>query len=317
MNLTIKEVVELSGSRTVNAHRNFPLRSSDRYKNNLYVPKLSPKFVVDANTQGPIYVIGSCFAREIEDCLDAMGLDVPTKRFVAPEEVAVGGRPNFSLNQYNPGCIGQILVSGLQKKNLDHCIHRTPDGQYIDLLVRGQVPITLSRVYGRHNDICDLYKSISDAKLLIITLGLTECWYDNETNMWLNRAPPIDDYTIKSVRYTLRDLDYNKSIECLEPAIALLGEQNIKTIITVSPVPLQTTFTNNDCVIANEYNKSTLRAVCNYFVDKFDHVDYFPSYEMVRHYGQTAYRDDNVHVKLEFVEHVTQTMIKTYMEHST
>lgn len=317
MNLTIKEVVELAGFRNKNTHRIFPSRSSERYKDNLYVPKLSPKFFVDSTTQGPIYVIGSCFAREIEDCLDTLGLDVPTKRFVAPEEVAVGSRPNFSLNQYNPGCIGQILLSGLQKKNLDHCIYKTPDGTYIDLLIRGQVPITLQRVYERHNEICDVYKSISKSKLLIITLGLTESWYDNETKMWLNRAPPLDDYTLKSNRYTLRDLDYNKSIECLEPAIELLGKHDVKTIITVSPVPLQTTFTNSDCVVANEYNKSTLRATCNHFVNKFDHVDYFPSYEMVRHYGQTAYKDDNVHVKLEFVEHITQTMIKTYMEKHT
>ena len=92
----------------------------------------------------------------------------------------------------------------------------------------------------------------------------------------------------------------------------MLNDLGIKVVITVSPVPLLATFTNEDCVVANELSKSTLRAVAGYFTNKYEYVDYFPAYEMVRHLGISAYRDDNIHVRYELIKIITEFMINSY-----
>jgi len=312
MKLSIKEVVSIAGSRVDNPHRGFPERNSSRYIEQYFKPYFEPKFKIDFDTTKPIYTIGSCFAREIEDCLHELGYNVPTKRYKAPEEIAQGGRPNFGLNQFNPGCIGQTILAALSDKTIQPCIYRTKQGELIDLLLVGSPAVSANRIFQRHTEISKLYEGLKTAECLVLTLGLTECWYDTENNVWLNRAPPLDEQTLNSDRFEFRILDYNECIEALEPALSILDDLKIKTVITVSPIPLLATFTNSDCVVANEFSKSTLRAVAGYFTNKYNYVDYFPAYEMVRHLGTHAYREDNIHVSLELVKIITDFMINSY-----
>ncbi len=312
MKLSIKEVVSLSGSRSENPHRTFPEPDSNRYVGQYFKPYFKPKFKINFNTTQPIYTIGSCFAREIEDCLHDLGYNVPTKRYIAPEEVSLGGRPNFGLNQFNPGCMGQTIVSALSDEKIQPCVYRTKQGELIDLLLVGSPTVSANRIFQRHEEISKLYDGLKTAECLVLTLGLTECWYDTENNLWLNRAPPLDEQTLNSNRFQFRKLDYNECIQTLDTALSMLNDLGIKVVITVSPVPLLATFTNEDCVVANELSKSTLRAVAGYFTNKYEYVDYFPAYEMVRHLGISAYRDDNIHVRYELIKIITEFMINSY-----
>lgn len=54
-----------------------------------------------------------------------------------------------------------------------------------------------------------------------------------------------------------------------------------KKIFTVSPIPLNFTFTDNDIVVANKYSKSMLRASVEQFIDN-KNIFYFPSFEIVQ-----------------------------------
>jgi len=312
MKLSIKEVLSLSGSRSENPHRAFPELDSNRYIEQYFKPYFKPKFKIDLSQNKTVYTIGSCFAREIEDCLQELGYNVPTKRYTAPEEVSIGGRPNFGLNQFNPGCMGQIIMSSLSDEKIQPCVYRTKQGKLIDLLLRDSPTVSINRIFQRHEEISNLYEGLKTAECLVLTLGLTECWYDTEQNLWLNRAPPIDENTLNSNRFQFRILDYNECIRALDSALSTLNDFGVKVVVTVSPVPLQTTFTNEDCVVANELGKSTLRAVAGHFASKYEHIDYFPAYEMVRHLGISAYRDDNVHVRYDLIKIITEFMINSY-----
>lgn len=103
----------------------------------------------------------------------------------------------------------------------------------------------------------------------------------------------------------MNNLTYQKA---LEP----LCDLNKKIILTVSSVPIQVTFTQNDCVVANEFSKSVLRVRVELLSQKFKNVDYFPSYEIVKTVGLEAYINDNVHVRDDIVKKITEYMINIY-----
>ena len=61
----------------------------------------------------------------------------------------------------------------------------------------------------------------------------------------------------------------------LEKTLNLINPLNKKKIIfTVSPIPLNFTFTNKDIVISNKYSKSVLRAAVEKFIDEKNDCSY-------------------------------------------
>ena len=80
-----------------------------------------------------------------------------------------------------------------------------------------------------------------------------------------------------------------------------------KIIFTVSPIPLNFTFTNNDLVLANKYSKSVLRSALEIF--------YFPSLEILQDCvgWPLSYREDKKHVKDQvFTKYIAPKFIETF-----
>jgi hypothetical protein len=85
----------------------------------------------------------------------------------------------------------------------------------------------------------------------------------------------------------------------LDEAIGALIEAGTdKILLTVSPVPLTKTFTNEDAVVANSYSKSVLRVCAQELKERHPEVDYFPSFEIVSSCGLDSFKEDNIHVRL-------------------
>jgi GSCFA family len=97
----------------------------------------------------------------------------------------------------------------------------------------------------------------------------------------------------------------------MQSAFEAVTRGGTKIILTVSPVPLQATFTASDCIVANEVSKSALRVAAEQLA-KHPSVDYFPSYEIVRSGGLPSYYRDFVHVKGPVVDRVTRYMLEAY-----
>ena len=312
---TVKQVVDQCGSRADKPYRSYPNVDDQRTANNLFMPFFKPKFGLDFLSGKPIFTIGSCFAREIEERLYALGCNIPTlsKDMVFPEQLGEQGvvRPNGPINEFNPGCIGQKIIAALNGYNYpEETLYRVEGGGYIDLLLPTSAPVTLNRAFNRRDQIYQMYQHLNDSDVVIITLGFVESWYDTKTSMWLNRAPPLTAQN--SDRFEFRMLDVADSIHEMEPAIAALTGLGKKVVITVSPVPILMTFTDRDCVAANELTKSTLRVVAEYFSNNYSNVDYFPSYEAVKFLGSSAYYDDNIHVRSDIVHAVVDKMVELY-----
>jgi len=88
----------------------------------------------------------------------------------------------------------------------------------------------------------------------------------------------------------------------------------LRIILTVSPVPLVATFTDTNVLVASSYSKSVLRAVCGEIDSRYQHVQYFPSYEIIGHaasFGQYL-ASDLREVSERGVSHVMDCFFATY-----
>jgi hypothetical protein len=290
--------------------RNFPGTNDPRSSSGLLFPSYRPKFPIqfDGIT---IFTLGSCFARNIEEVLAACNVSLPTLAFSAPKS-EWPARANGLLNEFNPGTMRQRVLFALQAK--DYPVETiVPMGDsYIDLLLpTGGAPVTFERAVARRNEIASVYASLSSSNLVIITLGLIEAWFDNLTNLYLNRMPPQAFADRHRGRFELRSLDVSDSVSMLREALEALTNTGPRILLTVSPVPLKTTLTADDCIVANEFSKSVLRVTAQ-LLASHPMIDYFPSYEIVRSGGTASYDEDGVHVKTRVVERVTSFMLAAF-----
>lgn len=302
--------MKIAGS---NKSRTYPNRLDKRYRNNLIFPNVKPKFKLDFLTGSPVFTIGSCFARNIEEALVSLGISLPTKKFIAPKS-EWPARPNGLLNEYNPGSISQKIIMTLEGKHSPVETIFPHKDQYYDLLLCGGAAVTYDRSIERRKEIFDVYSNLLLSEIVIITLGFIEVWFDQETNCYLNRKPIFEAQNRN--RFIFRRLDVFDAMPLLEKALEALTSLGKYIILTLSPVPLAATFTNQDCVIANEFSKSVLKVCIERLCRKFNNVDYFPSYEIVRSVGLSGYEKDNIHVVDDVVTEITKYMIDIYHESS-
>lgn len=157
---------------------------------------------------------------------------------------------------------------------------------------------------------------IKNADVIIITLGLTEVWYQKHNNKVICLSPGYprkegpsggQGCIFKQSNY---DENYNNIVRVLE--VLKIYNPKCKVIITVSPVPLAMTFTDKDHIVANTESKSILRSVAGQIERDYDNVYYFHSYELaMNHDKYEVFNPDARHVQPEFVEKI----MKNFEEH--
>ncbi len=178
---------------------------------------------------------------------------------------------------------------------------------YRDLQLQHQkhaVPLTTARE--RRRVVTEYFQRLQKATAVVITLGLTEAWYDRLTELYLNVAPPYELAKQYPGRFAVRLTDYAENRRYLESVCQVLRRfcrPNLKIIVTTSPVPLHRTFTGVDGLVQNTYAKAVLRVVAGDVAAALADVEYFPAYELVTAAPRyAAYFDDQVHVSVEMQE---------------
>ena len=251
----------------------------------LCLPELNPRFKFDK--QISIFTIGSCFARNIEEYLQRIGMRLPTMSFSAPPSEMPGAeRATGLLNKYTPPAILSELRFALDPSyelELDDHFIDTGDGSVIDLHLPSYTAVSLERARERRLEFKALFEKAADCELVIITLGLIECWKDLKHDVFIAQQPPPRVYTKNRDRFVFHRLDFATSFQMVDQAVQLIlaTRPDKKILMTTSPVPLGRTFTDADVITANMYSKSVLRAVAEEIMIKYSDVDYFPSYETV------------------------------------
>jgi hypothetical protein len=134
----------------------------------------------------------------------------------------------------------------------------------------------------------------------ILTLGLSEIWYDEQTGGIFWRAVPKEYYD--ESRHKFRVCTFAETKERLEKIYELIRKHvpNAKLLFALSPVPLAATFRPVSCLTANSTSKAILRAALDEFYR--NHLDvlnqtlfYFPSFEVVSELFFVRYEEDGRH----------------------
>jgi tetratricopeptide (TPR) repeat protein len=266
-----------------------------------------------------IMTIGSCFAREMEHRLDTLGFDLPMKQVVLPAEERATKTQNDLLSKYTVESMENELawISGHAPPPPEKLFLQVGEGLWHDpQLVNNVHPASLERVIERRAMVGDAFAQLPECRIVIITLGLAEAWYDHETQLYLNTAPPQAATNSQPNRFSLDVLDYNDIYSSLERIYAILqrsGHPDFKMLITVSPVPFKATFSGQDAITANTYSKAVQRAACQAFVARHDNVDYFPSFEIVTmSHREFVYERDNIHVSNSTVAYIVDSVLAAY-----
>jgi len=191
-------------------------------------------------------------------------------------------------------------------------------GLVVDPHINPTLPLAGAEETLRRRELIQMVnRRAAQCRVIFVTLGLVEVWRDIETDTFLNSTPFFNLLNLYPNRYEVHVTDFAQNLANLERIHELLsrfGHPDVQIVVTVSPVPLMATFSEEDIVLANAYSKSLLRAVAQHWSAAHDNVHYFPSYEIVQNSERSqTWEDDLRHVKPQVVKHIMDVFVRCYL----
>jgi hypothetical protein len=137
-----------------------------------------------------------------------------------------------------------------------------------------------------------------EAHTFVITLGLSEVWYDEPTGEVFWRAVPMDAFD--PARHKFRVSGFAENLDNLRAIHAMIRQRrpDARIVFTLSPIPLTATFRPIPCIVADAESKAILRTALGELMRTTDdpRLHYFPSYEIVTRTFNHPYINDRTHV---------------------
>lgn len=264
----------------------------------------------------PIGSMGSCFAREIRKVLLQKGYAYITEERHHPAAVHASAAWE---RLYNTFSMRQVFEYTFDTFEPQVRWWPVPDSNQIQdpyrRIILYDSPADAQKDFENHKE-CSR-RALTQAEVMILTLGLTEIWEDQTDGsvICLPSGPYVNRGGDMS-RYKFRVSRYGENLANLERIHGLMAEHNpgCRLLVTVSPVHLWATFrTDSDVISASCNSKSTLRAAADEFAAAHDNVHYFPAYEMATIYTMLMGRSYFAQGKENF--HVNQQTVAFIMEH--
>ena len=252
----------------------------------------SPKFHLKPDQ--PIASAGSCFAQYLRPHLEkskAKYLDIePPPKHLDVKSQSKHGFGQYSARYGNIYTARQLLLLAKEAYGL-HCptdiAWRLPNGRFIDALRPSVDPEGFERsqdlLQARLQHIGALRNLFAQAEVFIFTLGLTEAWTNLEGSTVYPTAPGTIAGDYDPQQYTFHNFSYSEVKNDLLEFVELVAEHSsnqMKVLLTVSPVSLTATASHSHILLANTYSKSVLRAVAGDLSNTNPNFDYFPSYDI-------------------------------------
>jgi hypothetical protein len=264
------------------------------------------------------FAMGSCFARNVEEQLEDAGAVVLSRKVNIPDLGDDGARLTGVFNKYNPFSILQELqfASG-EREFTENALLPDGSGQYYDAQLRVKSGNgTADELMSRREQLAGYFRQSFEADVFILTLGLIESWYDNETNLFLTEPPAPRLILNNPDRFSFKCLsttDVKYALSEIHRILKNHSKKGQKVVMTVSPVPIGRTFTKDDIIVANMTSKSTLRTALLEFLTNKSDIDYFPSYEAVMYsHPDLSWQSDRLHVSDFIVGKVIRVFLERY-----
>ncbi|MGZ8369841.1 MAG: GSCFA domain-containing protein, partial [Caulobacteraceae bacterium] len=315
-------LVDLSADEAVAIRKANRLNTwGERSSVNRVEPIAAPSFDVPFRLEPgeAVFTIGSCFARNVERELRARGFPTPASDiFLDPEFARL--EPGIINNYGAPSIYNELAWAfGEEIFDLKLNIQEVSPGNFADLHFTPSLrPEPWEVVLHRREAISRSYREAARCRVVIITLGLSELWFDTRSGFYLNVSPRPSMIKAEPGRFRLHVLSYGETHGYLDKALNVLrkhGHPDLQVLLTVSPVPLVATHRAMDVMVANSYSKSVLRTAAEEAVTRYPWVTYYPSYEsIVLSDRRRAFIDDMVHVTDDIVAFNVSRMIEAYTD---
>jgi hypothetical protein len=243
--------------------------------------------------QTPIVTAGSCFAQHIARHLRKRGFRVvdsePAPRRMPPEVAQNYGYQLYSARYGNIYTVRQLLqlVQEATRRQPKAAEVWKRNGRYYDALRPSVEPKGLETPeeiqLHRDSHLKAVRRMLRSCEVFVFTFGLTEAWVNKETGVVYPTAPGTLAGDYDPARYAFINFTFREIYDDFVAFRKLMKRLNPKVnfLVTVSPVPLTATASDDHVLPATVYSKSVLRAVAGQLSKEFDDVDYFPSYEIV------------------------------------
>ncbi|WP_165838853.1 GSCFA domain-containing protein [Roseicella frigidaeris] len=232
---------------------------------------------IDRDTR--ITAFGSCFAENITNHLRGIGYTTSKDR-----------APDIYLSSMGEGLVNVHSLLGQLEWALEGV--EPPDG-----LWHGYK----AEQYGATETVRTRTRSaLLDTQFFIITLGLSEVWYDEQTGGVFWRAVPVEHYDPGRHRFRVCSMAETKAALLRIHELVRRHVPDAKLLFTLSPVPLAATFRPVGCISANSASKAILRAALDEMLREAGpclnrDLFYWPSYEIITDLFFSRYEQDGRH----------------------
>ena len=280
----------------MNAH---PYRSAPRkaFWAKSVAENFDPEALVDSSEplirpEEMVMSAGSCFAANIVPYLEQAGFHYLRTERIHPALAATTG-DNFSYAKFT-AAYGNIYTARQLLQLLRRCLGSfapeedrwvTSDAVLDPFRPGLRYPASTEHEFdvltARH--LARTREAFETADVFVFTLGLTEAWVSAADGAVFPACPGTVAGRFDPARHRFVNFSVSDVVSDLGAFLSELKTVNprLRTILTVSPVPLVATATGGHVLVATSYSKSVLRAAAGEIAARFPEVTYFPAYEIV------------------------------------
>lgn len=245
-----------------------------------------------------VTAFGSCFAANITRHLSSLGFDTSKNR-----------DPDIYISRVGDGLVNVHALAGQFEWALEN---KSPP----ENLWHGYDAADLGFDEALRLRTRDVFL---DTEFFIVTLGLSEIWYDEQTGGVFWRAVPTRRFDAARHKFRVSSFAESKANIALMYRLIRQHVPKAKVLFTLSPIPLQATFRPVSCMTANTVSKAILRAALDEFIreneaDLNTQLFYFPSFEYVNELFPTRFRADNRHPHDAIINAIMKTFEAVYCD---
>lgn len=263
-----------------NRLRQFPSIAKGRAR---FLPYARPAIAgVDLPPNASFYVLGACFARNLERALGFAGQRVLS----SPIGLGLPGSTAEQFQRYNVFNLDVALNEltwALTAMDSGACKALLPVAEKLaDTQLNWtfahdpEIALSFRQIYNKS------YASVTDADVVILATGGIEQWFDKEEGIYINSMPgPVSD-NLYPGRFELHRIGVDEAVCTLEKTIALIRTHSTKKpifYIAVSPVSQPMVFSPEDILIDQFYAKVVQRQAVEQIVQADDRCLYLPALE--------------------------------------
>ncbi len=273
-------------------HCNFNPRSENLRRPRDVAAHVLHGWLPDAPVIGPstrIAAFGSCFAEHISVWLARRDFSVLTRKDGAYKSSYL---VRFGEGMVNTFAIRQQFEWAFEGKRAEGELWHGYD----------------ARAFGYDEEVRRATRALFDqTDVFVITLGLSEVWYDSLTGGVLWRAVPRDKFDPARHKFRVSSVEENRDNIRAIYDLMRTHRPDAKVIFTLSPIPLVATFRPISCITANSVSKAVLRVALDEALRDIrdeGRAFYWPSYEIVNDIFDRQWLPDRRHVKGEVLDFI-------------